>query len=416
MGDVHFHHPVERHMQIEFLGAKDVDSRLRNCIAEYEEFHWAVAWGSMTDVAKEFLRHPAKLRNVTFGVAFSQTDPDLVDALIGVRNASVALRFPKGTYHPKVYGFRSREKAAAVVGSANFTFGGLGRNLEAAVAVTGDANEPFFRDLFTFTSESAKYGDAVTPEFASAYRASCRRAARMSKPPKDPLDGLEQIKPAGFSSPLISMGWDAYVTEVRASAHHDVDGSLALLRIAQEWFASVPSFSELSPAQRKAIAGIIGRNQKTDPDLDRDWGWFGSMRGMGDFANRIDENDIHLAQALDSIPQKGEVTKDHYGKFVTLFRKAFENSSRMGGVPTASRLLAMKRPDTFICICKPNIGEASHRMVFSRTMLELDDYWEKVIEVIRLSDWYHAEKPGGVDGEIWENRVAMLDAILYRPG
>lgn len=84
-------------------------------------------------------------------------------------------------------------------------------------------------------------------------------------------------------------------------------------------------------------------------------------------------------------------------------------------VPTASRLLAMKRPDTFICICKPNIGEASRRMAFSRTMLELDDYWEKVIEVIRLSDWYHAQKPDGVDGEIWENRVAMLDAILYRP-
>jgi hypothetical protein len=402
-------------MQIEFLGAKDVDSRLRDFIAEYEEFHWAVAWGGMTDVARELLRHSAKFRNVTFGVAFSQTDPDLVDALIGVRNASVARRFPKGTFHPKVYCFRSRGKAAAIVGSANFTFGGLGRNLEAAVAVTGDADEPFFRNLFAFTTESAKYGDVVTPDFATAYRASCRRAARMPKPPKDPLEGLQQIKPAGFSSPLISMDWDAYVAEIRASAHHDIDGSLALLRIAQEWFASVPSFGQLSPAQRKAIAGIIGKNQKTDADLNRDWGWFGSMRGMGDFANRIDENDSYLAQALDSIPQKGVVAREHYGKFVTLFRKAFENASRMGGVPTASRLLTMKRPDTFICICKPNIGEASRRMAFSRTTLELDDYWEKVIEVIRLSDWYHAQKPDGADGEIWENRVAMLDAILYRP-
>ncbi len=402
-------------MQIDFLDAKDVDSRLRDLIAEHEEFHWAIAWGSMTDVARELLRYSVKFRNVTFGVAFSQTDPDLVDALIGVRNASVAIRFPGGTYHPKVYGFRSGGRAAAIVGSANFTFGGLGRNLEAAVALTGDAGAPFFQDLFAFTSESAGYGQAVTPEFAAAYRASCRRAARMPRPPRDPLDGLERIKPAGFSSPLISMGWDAYVAEVRASAHHDIDGSLDLLRIAQEWFASVPSFGRLTPAQRKAIAGIIGENQKTDADLDRDWGWFGSMRGMGDFANRIDENDRYLAQALDSIPQKGDVTRKHYERFVTLFRKAFRNSSRMGGVPTASRLLAMKRPDTFICICRPNIAEASRRMAFSRTTLELDDYWDKVIEVLRLSDWYHARKPDGADGEIWENRAAMLDAILYRP-
>lgn len=35
--------------------------------------------------------------------------------------------------------------------------------------------------------------------------------------------------------------------------------------------------------------------------------------------------------------------------------------------------------------------------------------------MIRLSEWYHAEKPRGTEGELWENRVAMLDTILYRP-
>lgn len=402
-------------MQIRFLNAKAVDENLRRFIAEYDEFHWAVAWGSMTDAAKEMFKYPTKFRNVTFGVAFSQTHPDLVDRLLGLAGAAVATKFAKGTYHPKVYCFRSKGSAAAIIGSANFTFGGLAKNWEAAVCVTGDASDPVFADLFKFTKDSATLGETVTREFASAYRASFNRASRMPKPPCDPMEGLEQIKPEGFASSLVSMSWADYVDEVSTSTEHDVEDSLELLRIAQEWFASVRSFADLSPAQRKAIAGIIGKNQKNTPELDRDWGWFGSMKGAGDFANRIDKNDRHLARSLDSIPHKGNVTKRHFLTFLKHFEKAFEQSERTGGVATASRLLAMKRPDTFVCICKPNIAEASRRMGFSKTTLELADYWDKVVEVIRLSEWFSADKPDNDEGQLWENRVAMLDAILYRP-
>ncbi|MCF6110824.1 phospholipase D family protein [Mesorhizobium muleiense] len=402
-------------VDIKLLKADAVNKNLCRLIDEHDEFHWAVAWGSMTNATTTLLKNSAKFRNVTFGVAFSQTDPDLVDALQGIERARVATKFAGGTYHPKVYGFRSGDRAAAIIGSANFTFGGLGSNWEASIRVTGDIADPFFVDIFNFTKESAKFGEAITPDFAAAYRASYRRASRMAKPPRDPMDGMRLIKPAGFTSPLASMNWAEYVAEVRASAHHDIEESLTLLRVAQEWFASVKSFADLSAGQRKAIAGLIGERQKTSLDLDRDWGWFGSMRGMGDFANRIDENDRHLARALDSVPQKGGVTRDHFRKFVKHFQRAFENSTRMGGVPTASRLLAMKRPDIFICICKPNIVEAAARMGFSRTTLGLDDYWDKVIEVLKLAEWYNTDKPDNAEGEIWENRAAMLDAILYRP-
>lgn len=136
------------------------------------------------------------------------------------------------------------------------------------------------------------------------------------------------------------MNWQNYVSAVRSSAFHDVDGSLQLLRIAQEWFASVPSFGELDAPRRKAIAGILGQYQKTDIQLDRDWGWFGSMRGLGDFANRIEQNDKFLAQAIDIIPRHGLVTQVHYEEFVSNFLRAFENSHRTGSYPTASRLLA----------------------------------------------------------------------------
>jgi hypothetical protein len=306
--------------------------------------------------------------------------------------------------------------AAAVLGSANFTFGGLGKNLEAAVFVHGDRNDPFFVELFDFTERSASLGVPVTAEFAAAYRASHKRASRLPRPPRNPIESLPKVKTTVLSSPLVSMKWVEYAKQIRKSQYHNVNDSLRLLRIAQKWFASVPSFSALSVGQRQAIAGlVVDKLQRVGPDLDRDWGWFGSMKGMGDFAKLVIANSPHLARAVDSVPQKGEVSRQHFDNFVKHFERAFENSDRTGGYATASRLLAMKRPDTFICICNPNVAKASERMGFARTTLTLRDYWDKVVEVVRLSEWYNADKPDGSGGELWENRVALLDAVLYRP-
>ena len=139
------------------------------------------------------------------------------------------------------------------------------------------------------------------------------------------------------------------------------------------------------------------------------------MRGAGDFRNRIGENDASLARAVDSIPQKGEVTRKHYDRFASLFVKAFAKSQRVGGVPTASRLLAMKRPDVFFCVCDPNLEATAAQMGFAKSTLKLDNYLERVVEVIRASEWYGVEKPDSKDGPLWECRAAMLDAILYNP-
>ncbi|WYK06408.1 hypothetical protein DWF04_022465 [Cereibacter sphaeroides f. sp. denitrificans] len=48
-------------------------------------------------------------------------------------------------------------------------------------------------------------------------------------------------------------------------------------------------------------------------------------------------------------------------------------------------------------------------------MLTLDTYWDWVIEPIRQAPWYNAPRPVGVDTELWDARVAMLDAIYYAP-
>lgn len=403
-------------MEVTFLRGEAVERAIKALLAEHDEAHWAVAWGTCTPLAKALLAQPEKLKSITFGLAFSQTDPDLVDALVGRNGCFVVRTFPGGTYHPKVYAFRSGTRAAAVIGSANFTRGGLGRNHEASVLITGSTSDPALADALAFTAESAKLGSIVSTELAQRYRLSCKIAARTPGPSRDPLKGLPRENPNGLLSPLIEMSWAEYVRAVRSSAHHDVDRSLNLLQTAQGWLSAVGSFQDLKAEQRKAIAGFLGEQQKSlDDELNQDWAWFGSMRGAGDFMNRIAENDQSLASAVDSIPQKGEITRAHFDRFARLFVKAFDNSERVGGVATASRLLALKRPDVFLCISKPNRSAAAAELGFAKSTLTLDNYWDGVVNVIRASDWYNSDKPEGPEGRLWEARAAMLDSIFYSP-
>lgn len=105
-------------MEIEFLTGNDVENAIQGLVAEYDELHWAVAWGTSTSLAQKLLSHSEKIRAVTFGLAFAQTDPNLVDSLIGVDGCYVVTKFPGGTFHPKVYAFRSGKRASAIIGSA----------------------------------------------------------------------------------------------------------------------------------------------------------------------------------------------------------------------------------------------------------------------------------------------------------
>ena len=402
-------------MDVEFLEGDRVGIAIDRLLIEYDEVHWAVAWGTYSTLAKKLISHAQKIRAVTFGLAFSHTDPKLVDALVRLRGTYIVTAFPGGTYHPKIYAFKSGARVAAIVGSANFTHGGLGRNHESSVLLTGTRKDPVLADILAFTARSAKLGKPVTKELADRYRLTCKRASRLPRPPRDPLADMPAIAAKALSSPLINTTWRQYVRAVRAG-HHDLAESMNLLRTAQGWFSTTASFHDLPDLQRKAIAGIIGRTQRTAHDeLNQGWECFGSMSGAGDFMNRIGQNDRSLADAVDSVPQRGEIRRQHFDRFAELFLQAFKDAHHVGDVATASRLLAMKRPDVFLCVSKPNITAAAEAMGFAKNSLKLDNYWDRVVEIIRTSDWYNVDKPAGREGQIWEYRAAMLDAIYYRP-
>jgi len=402
-------------MKSELLDGASVHKPLKKLIKKHDEISLAVAWGYNGKVADCLFDHSAKFQTVMFGVAFCQTDPALIDRLVDLRNAFIA-ESKSGTFHPKLYYFRTGSVAEAIVGSSNFTRGGLGKNWEASLHIKGNADAPVFEQIRSTLEEYRKLQKPVTAAIAKNYRLQFDAAKKIKKP-KNPILPSDQPAWRQFTSPLVEMDWDSYLRLVRGSRFHELDKRLSLLRQTQQMFAGVGSFADLSPNEWKAIAGVIGEAQKRDAGLDwHDWKWFGSMSGMGDFANRVKEQDRWLTRAIDSIPRYGDISRGQFDGYCERFLRAFENSHRTGGVPTATRLLAMKRPDTFVCISKPNKAGLAEALSFAPSGLSLGNYWDRIVEPIRTSVWFNVDRPSGKGGEIWEGRAAMLDAIYYDPG
>lgn len=399
-------------MKVSLLDASSLRKTLLRLITKHDEIYMAVAWADSGPVADRLIEHKSKFRSVTVGLDFCATDPDFVDSIRKVPNAYV-FKKPGACFHPKAFLFLTGEKAEAIVGSANFTNGGLGSNVEACLHLRCDASEPVIESLLaTFKSYDA-HRQPVTKQLAKAYRRQAEIAANRPRPPAPVLPS----EPKAFrriDSDLLKMSWPAFIREARQDPNHHFQTRMKFLRYLQSLFARTETFGELSVSEWKAVAGIVHPDAVADSGLEKyQIGWFGSMQGSGSFTKLIANRDRGIAEAIDAIPRRGPVTKADYEMFCDLFTAAFAGSARTGRYPTATRLLAMKRPDVFICVNDGNKANLAKALCFSPSTLSLENYWERVIEPIRLATWYNAKRPIGADAEAWDCRAALVDALYY---
>ncbi|HMG48837.1 MAG TPA: phospholipase D family protein [Allosphingosinicella sp.] len=394
------------------LDAKSVARRLSALIEKHDRISIAVAWGGIMPVAGTLLANKSKFESILLGVDFSATDPDLIDRLVGVPNAFVARNRP-GCFHPKIFYFQSDTKAEAIVGSANFTGGGLSSNLEASVHVKGTADDVFFEQVRDQLARYKPLHLPITKALAESYRRQSKAAGTTPRPRNPVLPG--EVKDwARINSPLATMSWKEFVKRARQDLHHDFEKRMKLVRAVQQMFFKAPSLGNLSAAEWKGIAGVLGDVEAGAAGLNGlEWGWFGSMGGAGTFAELIGSQDPALAKALDWIPKRGDVTQAQFNDYAEAFTAAFSGSSRTARLAPATRLLAMKRPDFFICVNGGNKPALAAALAFAPTTLRLNNYWARVIEPIQQAPWYNTPRPAGRDMELWDARVAMLDAIYY---
>jgi HKD family nuclease len=385
---------------------KEVSTLVRKC----KSIRWAVAWAShgfpLFNTLEKFQE---KIEQLSVGVHFYQTHPDFIEAFIANSRVQFVMN-PNGVFHPKLYLFEHEDGSwDCITGSPNFTHGGFSSNSE--VSVCFDSNDVGATDAYakidSTLNEFFSAGRKLSPKELNAYRKIWKRQQRRlaslsgtysppskkSKPTKSPLD-----------VPLFMMEWPDFYDSVKEDTEHTTEGRLAVLETARRCFSDHLHFHNIDHDSRRGIAGF-GEVEGID------WLWFGSMKGAGYYKQAINQNSQQVSEALDKIPLTGEITEQHFNQYLELFRTAFEKS----GIATATRLLAMKRPDYFICLDSKNRSKLCEAFVIPKTV-GLDDYWEKVVERLTDSNWWNSEQPEDPQQRrIWSGRAAFLDVLFYEP-
>lgn len=187
---------------------------------------------------------------------------------------------------------------------------------------------------------------------------------------------------------------------------------LDVLAYCREAFHS-SSFAEMTDDQRIRIAGLI-KKVEGEPDF----GYFGRMAGAGYFKGAINKNHPAVSEALDLIPLEGEVSKVDYLAYIEKLKEPFAETGGLA-MATATRLLAMKRPDYFLCLDNENVNEIgellNRNFPHNRDISMAPKYWEDIVESLREYPWCGEPKPiDEYEEELAMGRVAIVDMLSYR--
>ncbi len=380
---------------------------------EYSHYTWATAWASSTSPCfQELVQHRKKIHRIVVGTHFYQTHPDFIKQFL---NSDVVRFVPKTDemFHPKLYLFYNDSKDwGLIIGSANFTGAAFMENTEAVISLNakdGD-NAGVYDEALSLINRSWQGAEAFDSIKLSDYR-------RMWERQKGKLSALGGKYGKGKGKPLhkvavVTMTWPEFFQKLSKSKTHSPQNGLKVLGIAEDCFRRLDkrdgSFNDLTELERKSVAGTLSYEQSMAAHKV-DMRWFGSMTGAGMFNSAIINKNNDVSAALDEVPLTGEVTEAHFQKFIAHFKKVPKY-----GIATGTRLLAMKRPDYFVCLGSKNKSKLCEDFGLVESRITLEGYWDEICGRIQESIWWNAAEPKGkLDSAIWKRRAAFLDVLYY---
>lgn len=386
----------------------DLKRNLSRLVKKYQNISFAVAWASAhTEIFEELCEQKSRIRKAVIGTHFYQTHPDVLDSFTESKEVRFILQ-PRGVFHPKIYIFWSENRWELLIGSANLTAGALNTNSEAMALISDSDQTASSLKMDVLDLIDGYWVEARTVSKAAAI--SYRVLWSKQEPVLRRLAGQYGKTAKGKSpmdSPVMRMPWSEFFAEVQMDAHHGFEERCDLLNLVRTAFETTNQFAKMELGLRKTIAGL-------PTDFNRHWAWFGSMRGAGYYHQAVNDNNAHLSEALDKVPLNGPVSREHYEAYLTDFLKAFPNGRH--GIGIASRLLALKRPDYFVCIDSKNANELCREFEIKKSGMTYERYWEEIVERITDSVWWNEPRPlDALAGKVWDGRAAMLDAIFYTP-
>jgi len=391
--------------------AQALEREFNRLISDYAKFNWATAWASTgAAVFDEVVSNSKKIEKIIVGIHFYQTHPDFIKEFLNNRRVRFIMQ-PAGTFHPKLYLFSNNaHEWELIVGSANFTKEAFANNSEACILISHqDKNaDATYRSAIKLIEQAWANGKYFTPDELDKYRTTWEIHRQKIKSLSGHYSGSSAKAKPIHEVEIANLNWQEFYSEVKNNDTHGIEKRLKVLQTANELFQSQEHFKDLEPEKRKFIAGMPNQLFLMS---EVDWGFFGSMKGAGKFKKEIINNNKNISNALDEIPLSGQVTQHHYNKFVKHFTNTFPNTY----VATATRLLAMKRPDTFVCIDKMNFSGLAKDFGIIQSGMNLQRYWDDVIMRIQDCNWWCNPEPASEQEKRVSNaRAAFLDSIYYR--
>jgi HKD family nuclease len=379
-------------------------------VRQCDHMSFAVAWATPNPVLEAALEQQDKFDRLVVGTHRGVTDPAVLTACSGL--ASFRAIAPTGDlFHPKIYTFHAGDIVHAFVGSNNLTGNGFGGNAEAGVLLSAHKSDGQVRNLLDYIGEQWERGIVIDETWIKAYAANRRRMMQAAKE-LDRWDPLPVRRVRWRATDQSQLAWTDYVEAIQDQDTHEFDRRLKVLAGARRIFATHESFARMDASVRKRIAGTTTRKEHDEDGFD--WQYFGGMGPNGVFSAAVIDAPQKMSRALDVIPLKGMVTRDHYEAFVEKYVRAFDGPVSYKKLGTATRLLAMKRPDTFVAINGPNEKRICGQFQAAVTTTDLRNYWDRIVEPMQQTGWWRAPRPADTfERAIWEGRAAMLDSICY---
>lgn len=386
-----------------------IRSEMCSLIKRYSHYQIASAWASANSTPFDLLKkYESNISKMIIGTHFYQTHPDFIKEFRKNKNTKFALN-TAGVFHPKIFLFyNSAFDWTCLVGSANFTKSAFTLNKEIMVLCSSEdigANK-FFEDFQHQILDYWSTAKKINKDDYQAYKKVWTTKQKQLKNLKEEYGSTKAKRPL-FLSEVFSINWQEYVKAVKKDNFHSFNNRLKLLKKSHQIFSRCNNFNELNKIERRKIAGL---DFKENSD-GYTWVWFGSMKGAGKFQNKINENNEYISLALNAIPLTGTITKSDYMDYIFLLKKAFPE----GGVKVsvASRLLAMKRPDHFICLSSRNQMKICEDFGIPKN-INFEKYWDEIVLRIQDSVWWNTPAPiDEIEKQLWDGRVAMIDVLYY---
>jgi hypothetical protein len=238
---------------------KGISNAFRRLLAEHDRVSFAVAWASVGFAGFAALKaSPQKINRGVVGTHFHQTHPDFMRAFHEHKGIRFILEADE-LFHPKVFLFESENGSwTCMLGSANFTNGGFGKNHElCALFDQSDVGATSMRrrceELFDGYWKLSK---GLTDIELENYHKTWVRYRQYLKKASGRFGG-DRVHKAVEDVELLMLPWEAFAAKVRKSGHHSVELRSRILTKARSLFSDHESFSDITDTERGGIAGFV---------------------------------------------------------------------------------------------------------------------------------------------------------------